>query len=116
MGDYAESFPAKIRDHDGKPSCILPVTQAITKRNTPGESTTMDLKIFARVRPSERHMPGGPTGTQFSTVYGCHMLAKHTVLAGFQFDPGGYPSQGFVLDPRGFIFDPGDFTQPLKFS
>ena len=95
MGDYAESFPAKIRDHDGKPSCILPVTQAITKRNTSGESLAMDPKTFARVltiQPFGKHMPVGPTGVQFSTVYGCHMLAKHTVLAGFQFDPGGLPT------------------------
>ena len=118
-GNHAEVTPERVFDHDSKPSCILPVTQAITMCNTSGKLITKDLKTFARVSHAPsfgRHMPVGPTGIQFPTVYGCHMLAKHTVLAGFQFDPGGYPSQGFVLDPGGFIFDPGDFTQPLKFS
>ncbi len=48
-------------------------------------------------------MPVGPTGVQFSAVYSCHTLAKHTILAGFQFNPGGYLSQGFVFDPGGFL-------------
>jgi len=118
MGNYAELFPAEIGDHDSKQSCIFPVTKAVTKRNTSGESITMDLKTFARVsliRPFGRHMPVGPTGTQFSAVYSCHMLAEHTVLAGFQFDPGGYLSRGFVFDPRGFTYDLRDFTQLLTF-
>ena len=66
-------------------------------------------------------MPVGPSGIRFPVVYGCYQLAKHTVLAGFQFDPGGYLSQGFVFNPGGFIsnpgwfvFDPGDFMQLLK--
>jgi len=109
-GDYAELFPERIIDHDGKQSCILPVTQAITKQNTSGDSITMDLKTFAHVSlicPFGGHMPVGHTGVQLSIVNGCHQLAKHTVLASFQFNPGGYLSQGFV-------FDPGGLTQLLK--
>ncbi len=118
MGDDAELFPARIGDHDSKQSCILPVTQDITKCNTSGESITMDLKTFARVSlicPFGRHMPVHPTGLRLSIVYGCHQLAKHTVLAGFQFNPGGYLSQGFVFDPGGFTFDLRGFMQLLKF-
>jgi len=91
--DYAESFPARIIDHGSKQGCILPVTRAITKHNTSGESITMDLETFSHVsliHSFGRHMPVGPSGIQFSAVYSCHTLAKHTVLAGFQFDPGGY--------------------------
>ena len=93
MGDYAESFPAKIGDCNGKQSCALPVTQAVTKCNTSGESIAMDHKTSAHVsliHSFGRHMPVGPTGLRFPIVYGCHQLAEHTVLAGFQFDPGGY--------------------------
>jgi len=95
MGDYAELFPARISDHDSKQSCVLPVTQAITKCNTSGELITMDLKTFAHVSlicPFGRHMPVGLTGLQLSIVYGCDQIAEHTVLAGFQFNPGGYQS------------------------
>jgi len=109
-GDYAESFPERIIDCNGKQTCILPVTQAITKCNTSGELIAMDLKTFARVPHAHsfgRHMPVGPTGIQLSVVYYCHELAEHTVLAGFQFNPCGYLS-------RGFVFDPGGFTQLLK--
>ncbi len=48
-------------------------------------------------------MPIGPTGTQFSVVYSSDNLAEHTVLAGFQFDPGSCLPQGFVFDPRDFM-------------
>jgi len=102
MGGYAESFPERIVDHDCKQSCILAVTQAITKRNISGESITMDLATFAHVShvPSfGRHMPAGPSGIRFPVVYGYHQLAKHTVLAGFPFNPGGELSRGSVLAP-----------------
>jgi len=65
MGDYAELFPERIINCDCKQTCILPVTQDITKCNAPGESFTMDLKTSARVSlisPFGRHMPTGPTG------------------------------------------------------
>ena len=39
---------------------------------------------------------------QFSVIYGYHELAVHTVLASFQFDPGGLLSRGVVVDPGGF--------------
>jgi len=112
MGDYAELFPERIVNCDCKQTRILPVTQDITKCNAPGESFAMDFKTFARVSliyPFGRHMPTGPTGLQLSMVYGCYQLAEHTVLASFQFDPGGYLSKGFVFDPGGFIFNPGWF-------
>jgi len=48
-GDHAEVTPEKVVNHDGRPSCILPVTQAITKYDTSGELITMDLKTFAHV-------------------------------------------------------------------
>jgi len=111
-GDYAELYPERIINYDCKPSCILPVTQAITKHNTSGELIAMDHKTSACVsliHSFGRHMPVGPSGIQFSAVYGCYQLAKHTVLAGFQFDPGGYLHQGFVFDPSGFISNPGWF-------
>jgi len=95
MGDYTELFPEKIVDCDCRQTWILPVTQDITKRNTSGELIAMDCKAYARVfliRPFGRHMPVGPSGIQFSAVYGCYQLAEHTVLASFQFDPGGYLS------------------------
>jgi len=82
-----------VVDNNGTPSCILPITQVITKRNTSGESITMDLVAFARVSHAHsfgRCMSDGPSGIRFSAVYGRYQLAEHTVLAGFQFDPGGY--------------------------
>ena len=36
-------------------------------------------------------------GEQFSAIYGYPELAVHTVLASFQFDPGGLLSRGFVF-------------------
>jgi len=39
----------------------------------------------------------------YSAVDGYHELAEHTVLASFQFDPGGFLLRGFVFDPGGFI-------------
>jgi len=104
-GDYTELFPERVITHDGKQSRILPVTRAITKHGISGELTTMDIEAFACVSHAHsfgKHMPVGPTGAQFSAVYNCHGFAKHTVLASFQFDPGGCLSQGFVFDPRGF--------------
>ncbi len=53
----------------------------------------MDLVAFARVSHAHsfgRCMSDGPSGIRFSAVYGRYQLAEHTVLAGFQFDPGGY--------------------------
>jgi len=85
-GDYTEFSPARIVNHDCKQSHILPVTRAITKHNTSGESIAMDLKTFSRVsliHPFGRHMPVGPSGIQFSAAYGYHQLAEHTVLASF---------------------------------
>ncbi len=90
---------------------MLPVTRTITKHNASEESIAMDIETFthvSHVHSFGKHMPVNPTGEQFFAVYDCHELAKHTVLAGFQFDPDGYL-------PRGFVFDPGGFTQLLKF-
>jgi len=82
-GDYTELPPEKVVDNNGKPSCILPITNGIAKHDPPGESITIDIETFAcvsHVQSFGRHMPVGPTGVQFSAVYDCHMLAKHTVL------------------------------------
>ncbi len=64
-GDYNELPPEKVIDNNGKPSCILPVTQAITKCNTSGESIAMELKTSTHVFlicSFGRHMPIGPFG------------------------------------------------------
>jgi len=116
-GDYTVLFPEKVIDHNGKPSCIFQVADTITKHNPSGELITMDIKTFACVShvPSfGRHIPVGPSGTWLSAVYDCHDLAEHTVIAGFQFNPGGYLPWGFVFDPGGSIFHPGGFMQLLK--
>ena len=42
-------------------------------------------------------------GKQLFVIYGYCKLAVHTVLASFQFDPGGLLSRGFVFDPGGFM-------------
>jgi len=97
---------------------IVIASQAVTKHNTSGESIAMDHKTSACVsliHSFGKHMPVGPSGIRFPIVYGSHQLAKHTVLAGFQFDPGGYLSRGFVFDPRGFTYDLRGFMQLLKF-
>jgi len=64
-GDYTELPPEKVVDNNGKPSCILPITDDITKHNPSGELITMDIKTFAcvsYVQSFGRHMPVGPTG------------------------------------------------------
>ncbi len=109
-GDYAELFPEKVIDNEGKLSCILPVTGAIAKHDASGKLITITNETFAcasHVHLFGKHMPVDPTGIQFSAVYGHHKLAKHTVLAGLQFDPGSYL-------PGGFVFDPGGFTRLLR--
>jgi len=63
----------------------------------------MDIKTFAsvsHVHSFGKHMTVDSTDEeQFSAVYGYHELAVHTVLASFQFDPGGLLSRGFIFDP-----------------
>jgi len=64
-GYYALLLPEKVVDNDGKPSCILPITNTITKHNPSGKSITTDIETFTHVSHVQsigRHMPDGPTG------------------------------------------------------
>jgi len=64
-GDCAELFPEKVVDHDHEQSHILPVTRAIPKHVTSGESITTDIEAFAcvsHVQSFGKHMPVDPTG------------------------------------------------------
>ena len=106
-GNHAELFPEKVvGNHGMQESCALTVAGAIPKLSASRKSTSMAIKTSAsvsHVHSVGKHMSADSTdGEQFSATYGCHRLAKHTVLAGFQFDPGGYLHQGFVFDPGGF--------------
>ncbi len=107
-GDYAELFPEKVIDNEGKLSSILPVTGAIAaKHDASGKLITISNETFACA--SHVHLFGNtclliPLAYNFLAIYHHHKLAKHTVLAGLQFDPGSYL-------PGGFVFEPGGFTR-----
>jgi len=97
-GSHAELFPEKVVGNNGKQeNCALTVAGAITKFSASRESISMDIKIFAsvsHVHSFGKHMSADFTdGEQFSAIYGCHAIAEHTVLASFQFDPGGLLSR-----------------------
>jgi len=100
--DYAQLFPEKVVGNNGnQESCALTVAGAIHKLSAPRKLITMDIKFFASVSnvlSFGKHMSVDSTdGERFSAIYGNHELAVHTVLASFQFNPGGLLSRGFCL-------------------